>query len=123
METMPVKQSGRLELARWIASDSHPLTARVIVNRLWRWHFGRGIVTTPDNFGSLGARPSHPKLLDHLALELVANGWSLKELHREIMSSETYRQSARAPEAQAGCRCLALPRGLQLLHRLTARRG
>jgi hypothetical protein len=91
---MPEKQSGRLELARWIASADHPLTARVIVNRLWRWHFGRGLVATPDNFGELGARPSHPKLLDYLARKLVSSEWSLKSVHRELMNSATYRQGA-----------------------------
>ena len=64
------------------------------MNRVWQYHFGRGIVATPDNFGELGARPTHPELLDYLARELVANGWSLKEMHREIMKSATYRQSA-----------------------------
>ena len=96
---MPSKQSGRLEFARWIASEEHPLTARVIVNRLWRWHFGRGLVPTPDNFGVLGELPSHPELLDHLALMLMEEGWSLKAMHREIMRSATYRQGSRAPEA------------------------
>ena len=98
---MPAGQSGRLELARWIASAEHPLTARVIVNRLWRWHFGRGLVATPDNFGELGARPTHPELLDHLARKLVASGWSLKAMHREIMNSATYRQSSHSPQARA----------------------
>ena len=93
---MPKDQSGRLELARWIASADNPLTARVIVNRLWRWHFGRGIVPTPDNFGELGERPTHPHLLDHLARLLVASGWSLKSMHREIMLSATYQQSSSA---------------------------
>lgn len=97
---LPNDQSGRLELARWIASDAHPLTARVIANRLWRWHFGRGIVSTPDNFGVLGAEPTHPELLDHLALLLIKSGWSLKSLHREIMGSATYRQSSHATAAQ-----------------------
>lgn len=97
---LPKEQSGRLELARWIASDEHPLTARVIANRLWRWHFGRGIVSTPDNFGVLGAKPTHPELLDHLANFLIKSKWSLKALHREIMSSATYRQSALAAASQ-----------------------
>ena len=93
---MPAGQSGRLELARWMASPEHPLTARVIVNRLWRWHFGRGLVSTPDNFGVLGERPTHPELLDHLALKLIETGWSLKAMHREMMQSATYRQDSRS---------------------------
>jgi hypothetical protein len=97
---MPKDQSGRRQLASWIASPGHPLTARVIANRLWRWHFGRGIVPTPDNFGKLGERPSHPELLDHLATSLFENGWSLKHLQREILLSSTYRQSAMAPKAK-----------------------
>ncbi len=96
---IPPGASGRLEFARWIASPDHPLTARVIANRVWRWHFGRGLVPTPDNFGALGTAPTHPALLDHLAGELVASGWSLKALHREIMLSATYRQSASAAGA------------------------
>jgi mono/diheme cytochrome c family protein len=86
--------SGRLELARTIASKDNPLTARVIVNRVWAWHFGRGLVSTPSNFGKLGARPTHPELLDYLATFLVKNGWSLKALHREILLSATYRLSS-----------------------------
>lgn len=96
---MPEKQSGRLELARWIASAENPLTARVIVNRLWRWHFGRGIVPTPDNFGGLGEKPTHPELLDHLARKFVESGWSVKSMHRLMMNSATYRQSAKADVA------------------------
>jgi len=86
--------SGRLDLARAIASPDNPLTARVIVNRLWQQHFGRGIVATPSNFGALGERPTHPELLDYLAQRLVTQGWSLKKLHREILLSATYRQSS-----------------------------
>ncbi len=93
---MPQKQSGRLELARWIASAENPLTSRVIVNRLWRWHFGRGIVPTPDNFGGLGEKPTHPELLDHLAKKFAESGWSIKAMHRLLMNSATYRQSAQA---------------------------
>ena len=95
---MPSSQSGRLELARWIASDKNPLTARVIVNRIWRWHFGRGIVPTPDNYGELGERPSHPDLLDHLALQFIHSNWSIKSLHRLIMNSATYQQSSSSNE-------------------------
>ncbi|MEM7231438.1 MAG: PSD1 and planctomycete cytochrome C domain-containing protein [Planctomycetota bacterium] len=87
------KQSGRLELAGWIASPENPLTARVMVNRVWLYHFGQGIVRTPSNFGTRGERPSHPELLDHLAAELVASSWSLKQLHRSIVLSATYQQS------------------------------
>jgi hypothetical protein len=85
------KGSGRLELAEAIASRDNPLTARVIVNRVWAWHFGRGLVGTPSNFGQLGERPTHPELLDDLAARFVENGWSLKWLHREIMLSATYQ--------------------------------
>ncbi len=83
--------SGRLELARAIASADNPLTARVLVNRVWQHHFGRGLVGTPSNFGLLGDRPSHPELLDHLAARFIASGWSIKALHREIMLSAAYR--------------------------------
>ena len=86
--------SGRLELARAIASPSNPLTARVMVNRVWEHHFGRGLVATPSNFGKMGERPSHPKLLDYLASRFVAGGWSLKTLHREILLSSTYQLAA-----------------------------
>ncbi len=91
---LPSKQSGRLELARWMAGGEHPLTARVFVNRLWRWHFGRGIVASTDNFGLLGDRPSHPELLDWLARHFIEDGWSVKEMHRLIMLSSTYQTSS-----------------------------
>ena len=87
--------SGRLELARAIASPDNPLTPRVFANRLWQWRFGRGIVTTPSNFGQLGERPSHPELLDWLASELVASGWSIKKLDKAILMSDAYRRSSR----------------------------
>ena len=92
--------SGRLEFARWIASSSHPLTARVIVNRVWRWHFGVGLVSTTENFGVLGAPPSHPELLDYLARWFVESGWSLKALHRLILSSSTYQMASQHSDAQ-----------------------
>jgi len=91
---LPAKHSGRLELARWMASSEHPLTARVIVNRVWRWHFGQGIVSTTDNFGLLGSRPTHPELLDWLARNFIENGWSIKDLHRLIMKSAVYQQAS-----------------------------
>jgi Protein of unknown function (DUF1549)/Protein of unknown function (DUF1553)/Planctomycete cytochrome C len=87
-------ESGRLQLAGWMTRPDHPLTSRVMVNRLWRWHFGRGIVPTTDNFGRLGERPSNQALLDWLALEFVRRGWSMKEMHRVMMLSSTYRMSS-----------------------------
>ena len=84
--------SGRLELARAIASPENPLTARVLVNWVWLHHFGKGLVTTPGNFGRLGVPPSHPKLLDYLAAIFIEEGWSIKHLHRQIMLSSTYQQ-------------------------------
>ena len=92
--------SGRLELARAIASRDNPLTARVFVNRVWMHHFGVGLVDSPSNFGTTGSTPSHPKLLDDLAVRFMDNGWSLKWLHREIMLSSTYQQSS-APRSVA----------------------
>jgi hypothetical protein len=91
--------SGRLELADWIASPDNPLTARVMVNRVWQHLFGAGLVRTPDNFGLLGERPTHPELLDYLAGRFVASGWSVKRLIREIMLSRTYRQTSFADAA------------------------
>ncbi len=85
----------RLDLAGDIASDENPLTARVIVNRVWQWHFGRGLVRSASNFGMAGEAPSHPQLLDDLTLRFVENGWSLKWLHRQIMTSTTYQLSSR----------------------------
>jgi hypothetical protein len=87
------KGSGRLELANAIASKDNPLTARVIVNRVWEHHFGKGLVRTPSNFGAMGERPTHPELLDHLATRFIQNGWSLKKLHREILLSATWQQN------------------------------
>ncbi len=84
----------RIALAKWITSNENPLTPRVLANRVWQWHFGAGIVDTPSDFGFLGSKPTHPELLDYLARRLVANGWKLKPLHREILLSQTYLQSA-----------------------------
>ena len=86
-------QSGRLELANWITKMDHPLLSRVLVNRIWRWRFGRGIVSTVDNFGALGELPTHPQLLDWLAIEFMQKGGSIKELHRTMMLSSTYQMS------------------------------
>lgn len=87
-------QSGRLELAELVASADNPLTARVYVNRIWHWLFGTGIVDTPSNFGELGSRPSHPELLDWLTIRFIENGWSTKSLIREILLTQTWRQSS-----------------------------
>lgn len=91
---VPAEQSGRLELAQWLTSREHPLTARVMANRVWRHLFGAGIVRTVDNFGFSGERPSHPELLDHLAIKFMDGGWSVKALIREIVLSRTYRQAS-----------------------------
>jgi hypothetical protein len=93
--------SGRLELARWIANPAHPLTGRVLVNRLWQGHFGRALVRSPSNFGLRGERPTHPELLDWLSRELVRGDWSLKHLHRLMVLSSAYRMSSAAPPGAA----------------------
>ena len=107
----------RLALARWIASDHNPLTARVLANRLWHYHFGTGIVDTPGDFGFLGSLPTHPELLDWLASRIQEKGWHLKALHREIVLSQTYRQSARLREDAA-----RLDKDARLLWRFPPRR-
>ena len=93
------KASGRLALSKWIADEKNPLTARVMVNRVWRWHFGRGLVATTDNFGLQGERPSHPELLDWLATWFMDNGWSVKKLNTLILTSATYQMSTTASPA------------------------
>ncbi len=98
----PVSQgSGRPELASWLTRPDNPLTARVMVNRIWSWHFGAGLVGSPNNFGKLGDRPSHPELLDWLAQRFVESGWSVKALNRLIMGSATYRMASVASDAAA----------------------
>jgi hypothetical protein len=87
------KGSGRRELAEWIASPKNPLTARVMVNRIWHYHFGRGLVPTPNDFGKQGRPPSHPELLDWLVLRFIESGWSVKAMHRLILESRTYRMA------------------------------
>jgi hypothetical protein len=91
---MPANASGRLELAEWIVDPANPLTARVMVNRVWHWLIGEGLVRTVDNFGTTGESPSHPELLDHLAVQFIQQGWSVKNLIREIALSKTYRLSS-----------------------------
>jgi hypothetical protein len=87
----------RLKLANWIVDPANPLTARVMVNRIWQYHFGRGMVSTPNDFGRMGGRPSNPELLDYLANEYVANGWHMKPIHRMILLSSAYQQSSDSP--------------------------
>jgi len=94
--TIPTDASGRLELANWLTSKQNPLTARVLVNRVWQWHFGRGIVATPSDFGLRGAEPTNRALLDWLATRFLESGWSIKSLHRDIMLSETYQRASEA---------------------------
>ena len=107
----------RAALARWIADPANPLPARVMVNRVWQYHFGRGIVATPSDFGFNGAPPSHPELLDWLAAAYVAGGWRLEPIHRLILGSSTYRQSSRLD-----ARAQALDRDNRLLGRVAPRR-
>ena len=91
---VPDGQSGRLQLAEWLTQPGHPLTSRVMANRLWRWHFGKGIVPSTDNFGRLGEMPTNQPLLDYLAVQFVDKRWSMKDMHRMMMLSSTYQMSA-----------------------------
>ena len=91
--------SGRLELAQWLTRPDNPLTARVMVNRIWQYHFGKGLVKTPNDFGVRGMPPTHPELLDHLSHQFIQAGWSIKNMHRLIMLSATYQQSSSANPA------------------------
>jgi len=111
------EQQRRIELAKWIASADNPLTARVLVNRLWQFHFGTGLVDTPSDFGANGTAPSHPQLLDWLASEFVHRDWSMKEMHRLILSSKTWQQDSR-PRAEA----MQLDASSRLLWRFPPRR-
>jgi hypothetical protein len=98
MQELPEKfEKPRLELAKWIIRPDNPLTARVMVNRIWHYHFGRGIVATPNDFGRMGEQPTHPALLDYLANQFVESGWSVKHVHRLILNSNAYKQSSRLP--------------------------
>jgi hypothetical protein len=113
----------RSELAKWIVDPNNPLTARVMVNRIWHYHFGRGIVATPNDFGRAGDRPTHPELLDYLANEFAAGGFSVKRIHRLILNSNTYLQSSAAPSDSA-LKTLALTKDPEnrLLWRFNRRR-
>jgi hypothetical protein len=117
LESTTDEAARRKALADWLVSPADPLTARVIVNRIWQHHFGTGLVATPSDFGAMGVPPSHPELLDWLAATLVERGWSLKELHRLILTSNTYRQSS-APRREA----LAIDASSQMLWRFPPRR-
>jgi hypothetical protein len=111
----------RLAFAEWLTSRDHPLTARVIVNRVWHQHFGRGLVATPGNFGRSGSLPTHPELLDWLAVDLMEQGWSLKRLHRMMMNSAVFRQSSRRP-ADGTSLAERIDPGNALLWRMNLRR-
>jgi hypothetical protein len=111
------EQQRRLKLAHWITDKFHPLTARVLVNRIWQHQFGTGIVSTPSDFGKNGAAPSHPQLLDWLASEFVAHGWSIKAMQRLILTSTTWRQAS-TPQRAA----LRIDSGNRLLWRFSPRR-
>ena len=100
LPVIPEKASGRMELARWISTPNHPLTSRVMVNRIWQHLFGRGIVRSVDDFGRTGDEPTHAELLDHLAVRFVENGWSVKQMIRSIMLSRTYRLSSKGDAAK-----------------------
>src|SRR5262245_61713980 len=94
-----VKGSGRLELARWVSDATNPLTARVLVNRLWLYHFGKGLVPTPNDYGKQGQPPTHPELLDWLASRFLDSGWSIKSMHRLMVTSRAYRQASDEQDA------------------------
>jgi hypothetical protein len=113
----------RTQLADWLTRPDHPLTARVIVNRLWQQHFGRGIVATPNDFGLQGERPTHPELLDWLAAELVENGWSLKHIHRLMVTSAAYRMSSLVePDEQTATRTAQVDHDNKLFWKANRRR-
>jgi hypothetical protein len=107
----------RIAFAKWLTHPKNPLTARVMVNRIWHYHFGRGIVATPSDFGNMGFHPTHPGLLDWLAMEFMDNGWSVKHIHRLILRSRTYRQAS-LPRNDA----IAKDAGTELLWRFPPRR-
>jgi len=113
----PISGSGRLELARRLVDPTNPLVARVLVNRVWKHHFGEGLVSTPDDFGAMGQPPTHPELLDHLATLFVREGWSIKQLHRLLLLSSAYQMSSAARPELA-----SIDPQNKLLHRMPIRR-
>ncbi|MFT5465319.1 MAG: hypothetical protein ACI8UO_000413, partial [Verrucomicrobiales bacterium] len=117
IETIAANESGRMQLARWITNPENPLTSRVIVNRVWGHLFGVGLVDTPDNFGVLGASPTHPELLDHLAGQFIKNEWNLKDLIKTLMLSRVYRLSSEHSDA-----AVAADAGNRLRWRMSPRR-
>jgi hypothetical protein len=117
------KTSGlRVAFANWLTSEDNPLTARVIVNRIWQGHFGKGIVETADNFGKMGSPPVNPELLDWLAIDFMKHGWSAKRLHKLIMTSTVYRQESHVVDAETAARAKAIDPDNQLLWRMNLRR-
>jgi hypothetical protein len=115
-ENSPEKER-RKAFAQWLIDPKHPLTARVMVNRIWHYHFGRGIVATPSDFGDMGFRPTHPELLDWLAGKFISQGWSIKQMHRLILQSYTYQQASE-PRTEA----ISIDAGTELLWRFPPRR-
>jgi hypothetical protein len=120
--SIPTEPAGRrTALANWLASPQNPLTARVMVNRIWQHHFGRGLVGSPSDFGTHGQKPDHPELLDWLASEFMAQGWSVKRMHKLILTSAAYRQSSSPPPAQLKAGAAADPEN-RLLWRMNRQR-
>ena len=118
-ELDPNTAKPRTELAKWVTDPNNPLPARVMANRVWAYHFGRGIVATPNDFGRMGARPKHRELLDWLANQLVKGGWKLKPLHKTILMSSTYRQASTSPASAKG---MAQDPDNELLWKMSRRR-
>ncbi|MEN3943185.1 PSD1 and planctomycete cytochrome C domain-containing protein [Prosthecobacter sp. SYSU 5D2] len=116
LHDLDVPNPDRLDLARWLVSRDNPLTARVIVNRIWQQYFGGGLVDTENDFGTMGSLPTHPELLDWLAVEFMESGWSLKHMHRLIVTSQTYQQTSSLP-ADRSSKALAVDVNNQLLWR------
>lgn len=112
----------RLALARWLTSRNHPLTSRVMINRIWQHYFGKGIVATPDNFGLKGAAPTHPELLDWLSVDFMEQGWKMKRIHKMILTSTVYRQSSRQLASDQSKKAQAIDPSNELLWRMNLRR-
>ena len=114
--------SGRRQLAEWLVDPANPLAARVMVNRIWQYHFGKGLVQTPSDFGTRGQRPTHPELLDWLATQFLESGWSVKAMHRLMMLSAAYRQSDGDPSTEGHAKANALDPNNNLVWRFDRRR-